>query len=72
MQLWQSWRIGQNRQILYGDSNGRVVLELGASQIEVSGMPIPTNEIEPVSRKEQFQNLTRFAWECAKEIGLTA
>jgi len=56
----------------YGDSNGRVVLEPEASQIEVMGTPIPANEIEPISRKEQFQNFVNCASKYAKDIGLTA
>jgi len=54
----------------YGDNNGRVVLELEANQIEVIGTPFPINKTEPISRKEQFQNLTNFAKQCAKDIGM--
>ncbi len=54
----------------YGDNNGRVVLELEANQIEVIGTPVPINKTEPISRKEQFQNLTNFAKQCAKDIGM--
>ena len=44
----------------FSEENGRVVLELSPNQIEVVGQPIPWQETEPVSRKEQSQNMARF------------
>ncbi len=44
----------------YGDGNGRVVIELEPSQIEVIGTPLPFAEQEPVSRVEQHRNMAEF------------
>jgi hypothetical protein len=44
----------------YGDDNGRVVVELDPSQIEVIGKPIPWQESFPVDRKQQGQNMMNF------------
>ena len=44
----------------YSEENGRVVIELESDQIEVIGKPIPAIESDPISRKEQQQNLTDF------------
>jgi len=44
----------------YGDDNGRVVLELEQSQVEVIGTPIPACESDPISRTEQSQNMADF------------
>jgi len=41
----------------YGDDNGRVAIELGPSQVEVIGTPLPFGEQEPVSRVEQHRNM---------------
>ncbi len=44
----------------YSDRNGRVVMELDPNQVEVIGMPIPAIESDPISRKEQQQNMLNF------------
>jgi len=44
----------------YSEENGRVVLELEPEQVEVIGKPIPWQETEPVSRKQQHENMARF------------
>jgi hypothetical protein len=44
----------------FSEENGRVVLELGPDQIEVVGKPIPWEQTEPVSRKQQHQNMAQF------------
>lgn len=44
----------------YGDANGRVVLELDKSQIEVETPPIPYIESDPIDRKVQAQNMASF------------
>ena len=44
----------------YADDNGRVVLELEPSQVEVIGTPLPFGEQEPVSRVEQHRNMAEF------------
>lgn len=54
----------------YSDQNGRVVLELDPSQIEVIGTPIPAAESFPVSRQQQNQNMMNFMAGIAAELGL--
>jgi exonuclease III len=44
----------------YSEDNGRVVLEFEPDQIELLSNPIPACESEPVSRKEQAQNMANF------------
>lgn len=44
----------------YGDANGRVVLELEPDQVELLTQPIPACESDPVSRKDQAQNMAGF------------
>jgi hypothetical protein len=44
----------------YGDENGRVVIELDPSQLEIIGTPIPWQESFPVDRKQQGQNMMNF------------
>lgn len=44
----------------YADDNGRVVLELDPSQVEVIGQPIPVIESDPVDRVEQAQHMGDF------------
>jgi len=52
----------------YGDYNGRVVIELEQSQVEVIGTPLPGSECEPISRQEQNCNMTEFLQDIAKEF----
>jgi hypothetical protein len=54
----------------YGDNNGRVVIELDTGNVTVIGTPIPANETQPISRKEQNQNLFDFAGQCARDLGM--
>jgi hypothetical protein len=44
----------------YSDQNGRVVIELDQSQLEIIGKPIPWQESFPVDRKQQGQNMMTF------------
>jgi len=44
----------------FSKENGRVVLELEPEQVEVVGEPIPWEQAEPVSRKQQHENMGRF------------
>jgi hypothetical protein len=55
---------------LYGDENGRIVLELEPEQVTVIGQPIPACESDPVSREKQRQNMTAFLGGMARELGL--
>ena len=52
----------------YGEANGRVVVELDASQVQVIGQPIPWMESFPVSRQEQQANMARFLGEVAGAV----
>ena len=54
----------------YGDDNGRVVLELGTDQIELLTQPIPACESDPISRKEQAENMAGFLCGIASELGV--
>lgn len=56
----------------YGNDNGRIVLELDQSQIEVIGKPIPAMESFPISRQKQHENMTKFLGGMAQELGLPA
>jgi hypothetical protein len=54
----------------YGHENGRVVLELEPVQVEVVGHPIPICESDPVSRKEQAENMAGFLGGLASEMNI--
>jgi hypothetical protein len=56
----------------YSQENGRVVLELGADQVEVIGRPIPACESDPISREQQNRNMAEFLGSLAAEVGLPA
>jgi hypothetical protein len=49
--------------------NGRVVLELEPEQIQIRGHPIPFEQCEPISRKEQAENMTEFLLGIAGKFG---
>jgi hypothetical protein len=55
----------------YSEENGRVVLELEPSQIEIIGTPIPALESNPVSRKEQAENMANFLCGMASGLGIS-
>jgi len=55
---------------IYSEQNGRIVLELEPAQIEVIGTPIPAIESDPISRKEQRQNMAEFLGSLAQEINI--
>ncbi|OHB45381.1 MAG: hypothetical protein A2178_01440 [Planctomycetes bacterium GWC2_49_10] len=55
----------------YAD-NGRVVLELDQSQIEVIGKPIPAQESFPISRQKQQENMAKFLGQMAQDLNLAA
>ena len=56
---------------IYGDANGRIVLELDLEQVEIIGTPIPACESDPVSREKQQQNMVAFLGGMAQELGST-
>ena len=54
----------------YDKENGRVVIELDASQVELLTQPIPAIESDPVSRKEQAENMGQFLSNLASDFGI--
>lgn len=54
----------------YSRENGRVVIELEQDQVQIIGTPIPTDKCEPVSRKDQDENLNEFMSELARDFKL--
>ncbi len=55
---------------VYSEQNGRIVLELEHSQVEVIGTPIPAIESDPISRKEQRRNMAQFLGSIAQEMDI--
>ena len=55
----------------YGDANGRVVIELATEQVELLTPPIPACESDPVSRKEQAENMAGFLCGVATDLGIS-
>ena len=55
----------------YSTSNGRIVLELDAGQVQLIGTPIPPETATPISRKVQWDNLNDFAVGCACSLATT-
>ncbi len=56
----------------FGKENGRVVIELEPTQVEVIGTPIPARESYPVSRDTQKRNMAQFLGSIAAEVNLPA
>jgi hypothetical protein len=54
----------------YGHDNGRVVIELEPSQVEVIGTPIPAIESDPIDRKKQAENMASFLCGIANACGI--
>lgn len=54
----------------YSEANGRVVLELEKCQVELLTQPIPACESDPISRKEQAENMAGFLCGMASELGI--
>ena len=44
----------------YSESNGRVVIELDRSQVDLLTQPIPACESDPLDRKKQAENMAGF------------
>jgi hypothetical protein len=53
----------------YSEENGRVVLELGAHQVQVIGTPRPWQQEQPVSREEQERNMGKFLAGLSAKLG---
>ena len=54
----------------YGHDNGRVVIELEPDQVEILSPPIPATESDPISRKQQAENMGEFLSSLASGIGI--
>ena len=52
----------------YSRENGRVVIELEQDQVQIIGAPIPVDKCEPVSRKEQSENMVEFMSELVRNF----
>ena len=57
---------------IYGDANGRIVIELEPVQVEVIGKPIPACESDPISRKQQAENMAEFLGGLTEQSGIPA
>ena len=55
----------------YSEANGRVVLELEKSQVELLTQPIPACESDPIRRKEQAENMAGFLCGLASDLGIS-
>jgi len=53
----------------YSEDNGRVVIELEQNKVQIIGTPIPASKCEPISRKEQNENMAKFMTDMAREWG---
>ena len=54
----------------FAQENGRVVIELEPTQIEVIGTPIPAIESDAISREQQSRNMAEFLGGLAAELNL--
>jgi len=54
----------------YGDDNGRIVIELEPDQVELLTQPIPACESDPLSRKNQAENMAGFLCGIAAACGI--
>lgn len=54
----------------YGQENGRVVIELDTEQVELLTPPIPACESDPISRRQQAENMASFLSSMAEAMGI--
>ena len=54
----------------YSNDNGRVVIELPQESLKIIGEPLPADKSEPISRKEQAENMAGFMQEVAEQFEL--
>ena len=57
---------------IYGDENGRIVIELERDQVQVIGRPIPACESDPISRQEQQAHMAGFLADVSASAGVPA
>jgi hypothetical protein len=53
----------------YSDRNGRVVLELDPTQVQVIGTPLAWENEKPISREQQARNMGQFLAKLSAELG---
>ncbi|KKK76176.1 hypothetical protein LCGC14_2866300, partial [marine sediment metagenome] len=54
----------------YSQDSGRCVIELETEQIELITQPIPACESDPITRKEQAENMAGFLCDLASDLGV--
>ena len=54
----------------YSQDSGRCVIELEAERIELLTQPIPACESDPITRKEQAENMAGFLCDLASDLGV--
>jgi hypothetical protein len=54
----------------YSDENGRVVVELPQESLKIIGEPLPADKSEPISKKEQAENMAGFMQEAVEQFEL--
>lgn len=54
----------------YSEDNGRCVIELEPTQVELLTQPIPAMESDPVDRKQQAENMAQFLSGMAQAVGI--
>jgi len=55
---------------MYGDQNGRVVIELEPQQVKVVGNLLPWTQQEPDSREQQARNMGKFLGDIAQAANI--
>jgi hypothetical protein len=56
----------------YSEDNGRCVVELEPEQVQLLSQPIPALESDPISRKDQAENMAQFLGSMADAVGIPA
>ena len=54
----------------YSQENGRCVLELDSEQVELLSQPVPAIESDPISRKQQAENMAEFMLGVASAVNV--
>ena len=54
----------------YSEENGRCVIELEPQQVQILTPPIPAQESDPISRRQQAENMAGFLNGLAEAVGL--
>ena len=57
---------------VYSEQNGRIVVELQPEQLEILGTPLPADECEPISRRQQERNMAAYLAGLSRELSVPA